>query len=511
MKLDFAKDTKRNIVSSAINSGLKLVFPFLNRTLFLWLLGPEFLGLNSLFTSVLGVLMLAEFGFGKAVNASMYKPIAEDDRELVCAYLRFYRHIYRCVGTVILLAGLCLMPWLRKLIHGTIPPGIDLNILYLVHLANTSASYFFFSYRGSILSAHNRADVLNNISTFTEIIKYISVFLVLLLTRNYYYYVVTTVAFTIIGNLLIFKESHRLFADIEPRGELPADLKRKLKSGVSSIVFHKIGGIIVTYADNIVISAFLGLTAVAAYGNYYYVVASVSGLVSVVYTSVRAGFGNKIHTAPKEEVFALFLRTCRLMQVTIIWCAAMMIALYQPFIAVWTKGNPMLLRHSLTPFLMVLFFYVNQSRQVLLTFKAAGNLWRQDRWKPIVSGMFNLALNIGLVLSLPQECKLDGVILSTIVSYVFIEIPWETRVVFNNFFSCALQKQYLRQHLEFALHAPVLCALAWLALRFVPLEGIAGFLVKGVLAAAVSSTWIAVFFHGDVTPFLRRPISPGTD
>ncbi len=51
--------------------------------------------------------MLAELGFGTAVICSMYKPIADDDRELVCAYLRFYRKIYRWVGTIIFFAGLC--------------------------------------------------------------------------------------------------------------------------------------------------------------------------------------------------------------------------------------------------------------------------------------------------------------------------------------------------------------------------------------------------------------------
>ena len=67
MKLDFARNTKRNMLANALSSGIKMLFPFLNRTLFLWLLGPEYLGLNGLFGSILGVLMLAELGFGTAV------------------------------------------------------------------------------------------------------------------------------------------------------------------------------------------------------------------------------------------------------------------------------------------------------------------------------------------------------------------------------------------------------------------------------------------------------------
>ena len=91
MKLDFKKNVKRNMVANAASSGIRLLFPFLNRTLFLWLLGPAYLGLNGLFGSILGVLMLAELGFGTAVVCSMYKPVADDDRELLCAYLKVFR------------------------------------------------------------------------------------------------------------------------------------------------------------------------------------------------------------------------------------------------------------------------------------------------------------------------------------------------------------------------------------------------------------------------------------
>ena len=63
MKFDFARNAKRNVLASGVNNAVKTVFPFVNRTLFLWLLGPEYLGLNGLFVSILGVLSLAELGF----------------------------------------------------------------------------------------------------------------------------------------------------------------------------------------------------------------------------------------------------------------------------------------------------------------------------------------------------------------------------------------------------------------------------------------------------------------
>ncbi len=356
---------------------MKLVFPFLNRTLFLWLLGSEFLGLNGLFTSVLGVLSLAELGFGTAVVCSMYKPVADGDKDLIRAYLRFYRSVYRYVGMAIFGVGLCLLPFLRFLVKGDLPPGVHLHVLYLVHLVNTSMGYFLFAYRGSALAAYARRDVLSHIASVVQVGQYLTVFTVLLLTRqmgnwpaaaSYYAYVGATVAFTVLNNLLLWKESRRLFPDLEPRGALERKRREAVIADVRDIFLHKVGGVVSYQSDNLVISSALGLLAVAAYGNYYYVVTSVAGLVGMVAMSMLGGFGNKIHTESRETNFRLFLKSNRLAMLATLWCAAVMAAAYQPFIEVWTRKDPTLMRHFATPLLMVAYFYVNQSRQMLLAF-----------------------------------------------------------------------------------------------------------------------------------------------
>ncbi len=496
MKLDFAKNTKRNMLANALGSGTKMLFPFLNRTLFLWLLGPEYLGLNGLFGSVLGVLMLAELGFGTAVICSMYKPVADDDKELLCAYLKFYRSVYRCVGGAIFALGLCLLPFLGRLVHGDIPPDVDLHILYLLHLANTSASYFLFAYRGSILGAYHRSDVITNIRTGVSALQYVAVFLVLALTRNYYHYVIATVAFTVVQNILLVRATRRLFPDIEPNGTLAPALRKKVLSDVKSIFLHKLGGVVMYSSDNLVVSAFLGLVAVAAYGNYYYVVTAVAGLASIISLSTTGGFGNKIYTASKAENFALFMKMDRMTMLFSAWCAAMMAALYQPFMILWTNGEASLVRHFITPALMVLYFYINQSRQMLLSFKSAAGLWRQDRMKPIVSGALNLATNILLVVFLPSAYKLDGVILSTIVALIVIEIPWETRVVFTGFFGSLEAKVFWRMRFfQLALAAAAALA-AHFAAAAVPLDGFTGLFAKGAASALAAGAIVTAAWFG---------------
>ena len=510
MKLDFAENTKRNIAAGAVARGIALLFPFLNRTLFLWLLGPQYLGLNGLFTSLLGVLMLAELGFGTAVVCSMYKPIAADDRELVCAYLRFYRTIYRWVGTVIFVAGLCLLPFLRNLVKGDLPPGLDLHILYLLHLVNTSLSYFLFAYRGSILSAHHRNDVLTNIRTAVSVTQYLTVFLILLVkfispAQKYYGYVIATVLFTVIQNLLIMAASRRLFPYISPRGELPKERRGHVISDVGSIFMHKLGTVISYQIDNVVISAFMGLGWVAAYGNYYYVYTTVAGLPAIVYSSMMGGFGNRINTESRDENFRLFMRVTRMVGIIIIWCAAMMLALYQPFIEVWMGSKSQnLVQPFLTSALLVLLFYVNQSRQVLLTFKGAAGLWHADRWKPVAGGAVKLFTCLLSVLFLSDTNKLDGVILSSIIGYALVQIPWESHVVFTDFFDRKQGRTYWLHQLKFALLSLIPCVFTLAAVYAIPMDRTRGLIVKGIVAAAVSTAVMLVLFRKDLIEMIDK-------
>lgn len=504
MKFDFVKSTKRNMMAIGFNRVLNLAFPFLNRTLFLWLLGPEYLGLNGLFRSIIGVLSLAELGFGLAIDCSMYKAIAEDDTRLVCAYLKFYRTVYRCVGSAIFGIGLCILPFVRQLVHGDLPSDIDLHVLFLIHLVNTSLGYFLFAYRRSVLGAYNRKDVLAHIETSVSMAQYIAVFLILLLTRNYYCYVAATVAFTVVKNMLTYWQSRRLFPAVMPQGRLEGALRRKVVSDVKCIFMHKVGSAISFTFDNVVVSAFLGLVAVAAYGNYYYVYTAVAGLVGVIGYSMMSGFGNKIHTETREENFRIFMKANRLVTLAVAWCAAMMTALFQPFIEVWTKGDPSLSRHFLTPLLIVVFFYISLSRQVFHAFKTAATVWYEDRWKPIVSAIANLAMNLSFVIFLPDEYKLDGVILSTILAFLVIEIPWETHVMFTAFFNKVQAKAYQRAQAKFALVTILLCGVTWFGASFVPQHGVLGLVLKSGVAFLVATGCMVSMFAKDVKQLVLR-------
>lgn len=120
MRLNVLQNAKRNMFWGVLERLIITLLPFVVRTVFLNVLGAEILGLNGLFTSILNILNIAELGFSNAVIYNMYKPIAQNDVDKVCALMKFYKKIYRIIGTIVFTAGLTVVPFLPRLIKGTV-------------------------------------------------------------------------------------------------------------------------------------------------------------------------------------------------------------------------------------------------------------------------------------------------------------------------------------------------------------------------------------------------------
>ena len=128
------RNATRNMMFGTLLKIYQMIVPFLMRTVMIYFMGVQYVGLNSLFTSILQVLNLAELGVGSAMVYSMYKPIAEEDTATICALMRLYKIYYRIIGSVIAVVGLLATPLIPFFVKGSIPENLDLHILYLLNL-----------------------------------------------------------------------------------------------------------------------------------------------------------------------------------------------------------------------------------------------------------------------------------------------------------------------------------------------------------------------------------------
>ena len=95
------KNSARNASVAIISKILYIIMSFVCRTIFIKILGTEYLGVNGLFSNILTVLSLAELGLGTAIIYKMYKPVAKDEHERIKTLLHFYKKVYSVIGITV--------------------------------------------------------------------------------------------------------------------------------------------------------------------------------------------------------------------------------------------------------------------------------------------------------------------------------------------------------------------------------------------------------------------------
>ena len=329
------KNTIRNLIWGIINNVASLLLPFITRTVLIYRMGMQFWGLESLFTSILSVLNFAELGVGGALVFSMYKPIAEGNDAAMCAWMNFYRKIYQVIGMVVLCLGLLTMPFLRYLIKGETPEGINLYALFALFLLNNLESYFLFAHKQAVFMANQRVDVISKAGTLTRIALNALQILSLLAFRDYFLYTLCIPLTTCLNNLIISRLSNRIFPRYQCAGMVSDEEKRWTIKKTQGVMCQKIGSVVLFSADTVVISAFLGLKVLGIYNCYYYVIAALATFFGVIQRSIIPSIGNRIISDSKEENFKDFRKFHFLYIWIVTWCCCCLLCLLQPFIRRW--------------------------------------------------------------------------------------------------------------------------------------------------------------------------------
>ena len=455
---------------------MKMVAPFIIRSFMLRYLGVQYLGLNGLFVSILSFLNLAELGVGSAMVFSMYKPIAEDDTESICALMKLYRTFYRFIGLFIAVLGVALMPFLRNLIKGDVPPDMNLYILYAMNLGNTVLTYWLFAYKNCLLNAHQRNDVVSKVAMCIHLVEYVMKILAVVLLRNYYVYLVVQLMAQVAINLVISFRVSRLYPNYKPEGSLPREKVMDIVKRVRDLFTSKFSYVIFNSADTLVISSFMGLTALAIYQNYYYIISSLRTMLEVVIGACIAGVGNSLVTESEEKNYRDLERFTLLYGWLMGVATAMLLCMYQPFMEIWMGRENMLTIHYVICF--AIYFYSMGINMLINMFKDAAGIWRRDRWRPLTGALVNLGLNLATV----QWLGLYGVLLSSVISIVVVQLPWLFHNLFAEVFPTKYKWQYIRFFCGFVVMALLSCGGSFLICSLLHLDVWAAFIVNAVIS-----------------------------
>lgn len=479
--------TKNTVVGAlwgTIEKISSILLPFIVRTVLIKKLGSEYLGLSSLFSSILEVLNLTELGFGAAAVFAMYKPIAEDDYCTTGAILEYLKKIYRVIGVITIIFGVLFLPFLKYTISSGMPGDVNIYVLYIIYVFNTAISYLLYAHKQSLLSALQLNYVINKITLFTNTIMRICQIVLLFMIPNYYIYAILIPVFTIISNVtcsyIVDKEYKEWFV----HGTLDKTIRDDIKSRLFPLMSTKLASVLVNSADTLVISAFLGLTQVAIYNNYYYIMNSISGFLIVIYGAMQAGIGNALVVDKHEKIMTDFKKFQFINNWVVTNFTVCLLCLYQPFMELWV-GKEMML-----PFGMVVlfctYFYANTIQRIVVIYKDAAGIWKEDMLRCYLSSGLNLVINIVTV----RYIGLYGVIGSSVIANL-VGLPWMAYILYKIVFKEKSTKFYLQEARD-AFAAVIICFIVWNCCRVAP-TGFGGILVRGIICLSLCNILLFLF------------------
>lgn len=432
----------RNTTFAMIGQIGTIVLSFLTRTIFIACLGASYLGINGLFTNILSLLSFAELGFGTAIVYALYKPLAENNQKEVAAYMNFYAHIYRLVGIFIFIGGLVLVPFLSYFIDDTseIPSDIPpLWVIYILYLLNSSASYFF-NYKRSLITAsqNGHLDSLNTlIFTF---IRNIFQIIGLIVWRSFVFYLLVQILCTLLGNIAISVKANQLFPYLNQykNERLDSNSLHLIIKNVIAMACHKLGSVIVSGTDNILISKFVGIVATGYYSNYTLITSTVRTFYLQLFSPITASVGNFIAEKGQKDRYCFFKKMFFVNAYIAIFCTACLTTLINPFITLlW--GKQYVFSAEIVGFIM-LNFYITCMRQTTCIFIDTNGLFWQVKWKSVLEALINLIASFFFAHYL--DLGILGVIIGTTISTITTNFWWEPYVVFKDALEIPLRNYF---------------------------------------------------------------------
>jgi len=422
---------------------------YFTRVIFTHTLSEEYVGINGLFTDILNVLALSELGVGTAITYALYRPVSEKNVEKQKSLMRMYRQFYRGVAAIVLGGGLLVIPFMDVLVRTQVE---HLTILYLMYLLNSVLSYLLI-YKKTLIDAHQLSYIGVMYQTVFLILQNVVQILVLLLTGNFFLFVAVMIFCTLANNFCISHKADRLYPYLKEREvqALPREERQSIYQNIRAMLMHKIGNVIVSNTDNLLLSSLVGLDSAGRYSNYFLIIGSVRQVLNQMFQGITASVGNLGVEESRERIRKIFEASFFMGQWMFGLAAICLFEVIDLFVEI-SFGSQFVFTRDVT-LVLCLNFYLTGMRQAVLVFRDSMGLFRYDRYKSLVEAAINLVVSIVLGRSLGTL----GIFLGTMVSTVTTSLWVEPLMLYKHWLNVSSKRYFLR----YALYATVTFGLWW--------------------------------------------------
>lgn len=409
----------KNLQTAWLGQFINIFVKFVMRRFFVTYISDIYLGLDAVFTNIIGLMTLSELGIGTAAYYALYKPLAERDEERILGMMQLLSKVYKSIALFFTTVGLVLMPFITLIV-----PDIEnipyVHLLFGFYLLNTCVSYLF-TYKGLLASADQKNYLtLRNHYIFAVGLNFVQI-LTIYFTRNFLFFAAFQSVCMLAEGVSLSLIMNREYPILKNRKkiELPRSVVKKLWSDVRKIIIGKIGNTVISSTDSLILSNVVGLGQTGIYSNYVLVKVSLQGIVCQFQSAIAASVGNIAASNEKQKELDFFW-LLNFINVTLYAITSVcMFNLMDPFIEWWLGGNYIMDYRVL--FLVTSIYYFGGIRGIFSTYSMAHGAFDLETKKAVLEAFVNLLASIVFAMRL----GVVGVLLGTVISSIFVGLPLE--------------------------------------------------------------------------------------
>lgn len=290
-----------NVITSVLTNAVILVTAFVVQKVLIETMGSDYNGINGLFGSIISMMSLADLGLGTAIIYHMYRPVAEKDWGKINSLLRFYKRCYIGISGVVLFIGAAVGFFLPLLV-GDVEIPDSIYLIYVLFLADCLCSYFL-AYKKSLLYADLMNYIPDAIYFVTYLVQNALQIYVLMAFHNFILFLVVKSLGKCVSNLFISLYISRKYPRTRDRHVEPMEreVREDIVTKVKGLLCHKMGKMLVTGSDSIVLTGVLGIGAMSLYTNYHLIIGGITALLNRIFETLTNSVGNFLLDSDRER------------------------------------------------------------------------------------------------------------------------------------------------------------------------------------------------------------------
>ena len=484
-----------NTITSLGLQVVSVICGFILPRLILESFGSDVNGLVNSITQFLGVITLLDLGVGAVVQSALYKPLAENDTDMISKIYVSANKFFRRLAEILLVYVILLMIFYPMLVNKSF--GHMYTALLIAAICISSfAQYYFGIVNSLLLNADQRGYIQYTVQIITLILNTIACYVVIKLGASIQIVKLTTSLIFLLRPffLVLYVKKHYAINRKITYTEEP--IKQKWNGMAQHFAAYVLSG-----TDNIVLTLFSSLANVSIYSVYYLAIAGVrSALLSMTngFQSLIGEMLAKKETVKLNNFFGYvewFLHTGTTL---VFGCTGVLLV---NFVRVYTNGI-----HDadyIQPLFAVLITIANAGHCLRLPYNIlilASGHYKQTQSNYIVAMILNIVISIATV----KIWGLVGVSIGTLVAMAY-QTVWMARYDSKNII-CWPFKNFLKQCGVDAITV-IVASLATFKIPMLSVSYVSWFL----LAIEVFAVWLviailinSVFYRERVLSMFRR-------